>query len=433
MNFTREKIKDFYLLDSKIENIFINEYMPAAPGDFVKVFLYGCMYAEYGIFMDNETLAKQLGVSEKKVQEAWNYWEEMGAVKKHYIETLGKFNYSIEFVNLKELMYGKSNGKSSRQEIASTAISSETEESGELATGEIKEILSTAEKTFARSLSPGDIETISGWITEDHASPDFIEFALEYCQGKEKMNIKYIDKVIKGWISEGINSVKEAEDHLTEIDQKYYRYKRVMKALGFSRNATEAERAIIDNWFEAMKFTMDKVLEACKKTSGISNPNINYVNKVLTNWQKGNFTGIDDSSKGHGKVVPGGALNQYYEYLRTKAEAEAEARKKEVYETIPKIEEIDSQIKKLSSMLSKTMIMGANGKKEGNDIRKTMDKLTCDRAVILTENNYEMDYTDVRYLCDKCNDTGTTDNGVRCTCIKQRTEEAEQWQNKSLT
>ena len=38
MNFVREKIKDFYLLDSRIENIFINEYLPAAPGDYVKVY-----------------------------------------------------------------------------------------------------------------------------------------------------------------------------------------------------------------------------------------------------------------------------------------------------------------------------------------------------------------------------------------------------------
>ena len=43
MSFTREKIRDFYLLATDVENIFINEYMPAAPGDFVKVYLYGLL------------------------------------------------------------------------------------------------------------------------------------------------------------------------------------------------------------------------------------------------------------------------------------------------------------------------------------------------------------------------------------------------------
>ena len=81
MNFIKEKMKDFYLLDSKVENIFINEYMPAAPGDFVKVFLYASMYAEHGLDMNNETMAKQLGLTEKKTLEAWDYWEKMGAIK----------------------------------------------------------------------------------------------------------------------------------------------------------------------------------------------------------------------------------------------------------------------------------------------------------------------------------------------------------------
>ena len=108
MNFVKEKSKDFYLLDSKIENIFINEYMPAARGDYVKVFIYGCMYAEHGLPMDNLTMAKQLGLSEKDVQDAWSYWEKMGAIKRRYDELHEDMGYYVEFINLKELLYGKS-------------------------------------------------------------------------------------------------------------------------------------------------------------------------------------------------------------------------------------------------------------------------------------------------------------------------------------
>ena len=48
MNYIKGKIKDFYLLTSEIENIFLNEYMPGAPGDHVKVYLFGYMYAQQG-------------------------------------------------------------------------------------------------------------------------------------------------------------------------------------------------------------------------------------------------------------------------------------------------------------------------------------------------------------------------------------------------
>ena len=173
---------------------------------------------------------------------------------------------------------------------------------------------------------------------------------------------------------------------------------------------------------------MDRVLEACEKTAGISNPNINYVNKVLENWSNDAKKKGNDVNKKN--TVNQSVLNQYFEFLREKAEREAAERKAEVYAKLPFIEEIDEEIKRLSSKLSKTLILGTGNNEEGKNIKKEMDRLAADRAVALTENNYEMDYTDIRYACEKCNDTGITDIGEKCNCIKQRIEEAEVWQKK---
>lgn len=65
MSFTREKIRDFYLLATDVENIFINEYMPAAPGDFVKVYLYGLLYSQNDAPMSYDQMARQLSMSRK--------------------------------------------------------------------------------------------------------------------------------------------------------------------------------------------------------------------------------------------------------------------------------------------------------------------------------------------------------------------------------
>ena len=219
----------------------------------------------------------------------------------------------------------------------------------------------------------------------------------------------------------------QVNEKLQELDEKYYRYRRVLKALGFTRNATEAERQMMDAWFDQMGYTMERVLEACNKTAGISSPNFNYVNKVLENWSsEAQRRGEDVNKK---PVVTQSVLNQYYDYLREKAEREAEARKAEVYDKLPRIAEIDEEIRKMSAQLSKALIMG-NAEAESKKINSVMDELSAERAVILTENNYEMDYTDIKYACEKCNDTGITDLGERCSCIKQRMEEAEIWVKK---
>ena len=137
--------------------------------------------------------------------------------------------------------------------------------------------------------------------------------------------------------------------------------------------------------------------------------------------------GVDVNTK---VVVTQAVLNQYYDYLREKAEKEAERRKNEIYEKLPRIREIDDEIRRLSAQLSRVLLSGT-GEKEGRKINAMMDELTAERAIVLTENNFEMDYTDIKYACEKCSDTGITDLGERCSCIKQRTEEAEIWVKKN--
>lgn len=424
MNFIKEKIKDFYLLDSKIENIFVNEYMPEAPGDYVKIFIYAQMYAEHGIEMSNEVMAKQLGVTEKKINEAWEYWERLGAVKKRFIDGEGNLDFTVEFLSLKQLLYGK-NPSPVKGEVK---INKSDNVFGNNA---IKDMFSKIEKIFGRTLSSTEMTEILSWMSDDYATPEVILFAIKYCTSNGKTSIKYIQKVVKEWAGDGLTTVDQVNERLQELDEKYYRYKRVLKALGFTRNATEAERQIMDRWFDGMGYSMERILEACTKTAGISSPNFNYVNKVLENWSnEANRDGRDINKK---PVVTQAVLNKYFEYLRNKAQNDAEVRTKEIYVKLPRICEIDEEIKIVSSQLSKALILG-NSEGEGKKIKSVMDKLASERAVILTENNYQMDYTDIKYACDKCNDTGITDLGEKCSCIGERMEEAEVWQKqKNIT
>lgn len=422
MNFVREKMKDFYLLDSRVENIFINEYMPAAPGDYVKVYLYAAMYAEHNLNMSNQTMAKQLGMTEKEVLEAWEFWESMGVIRKRYLDSQGRVDFTVEFINLKEQMYGKSS------EPARGETAKKEERDNVFGNKAVKAMFSDIEKIFGRALSSTEISQILSWISDYGATPEAVLFAIKYCMEKNKTSLKYIEKVVCGWAAEGLETTDQISEKLQELDEKYYRYRRVLKALGFTRNATEAEQELMDSWFDQMGYSMERVLEACTKTAGISSPNFNYVNKVLENWRnEADRKGIDVNTK---IIVTQGVLNQYYDFLREKAEREAEERKAEVYSKIPRIKEIDEEIRKMSSQLSKALILGS-AESEGKKINSIMEQLASERAVVLTENNYEMDYTDIKYACEKCNDTGITDLGERCSCIKQRTEEAEVWVKKT--
>ena len=169
-------------------------------------------------------------------------------------------------------------------------------------------------------------------------------------------------------------------------------------------------------------------MDACTKGSFISSPNVKYVNKVLENWYE--EAKIDGRNVNNKNTVSKADLNKYYDYLRKKAETEAETRKVEVYTKLPEIKEIDEELISLGMNLSRCLLGGKE--KEVSDIKKRIAFLEEERAFVMTENNYREDYTDVKYLCEKCNDTGVTAEGNRCSCTKERMGEAEVWQNSNL-
>ena len=427
MGFSIEKISDFYLLTTDVENIFINEYMPQAPGNYVKVYLYGLLYSQNQSNMSYEKMSHQLGMTEKEMEEAWDYWERMGVIRK---KQLGINKYDIEFKQLRSLMYGIGSLPASADENAGSydKIITSGEEKTPLVNEELKLLLETIEHLLGKPLSPHEAKEIYSWTKDLKATKDVILGAVEYCAEKNKKGINYIAKVVRQWTENGFLTEEDVKIHLIELEQRFGTYKKVLQTLGLNRGATEAERQMIDSWFDKLGFNMERVMDACTKGSFISSPNVKYVNKVLENWYE--EAKIDGRNVNNKNIVSKADLNKYYDYLRKKAETEAEIRKVEVYTKLPEIKEIDEELISLGMNLSRCLLGGKE--KEVSDIKKRIAFLEEERAFVMTENNYREDYTDVKYLCEKCNDTGVTEEGSRCSCTKERMGEAEVWQNSNL-
>ena len=420
MNFSRGKIRDFYLLTTDVENMFINEYLPGAPGEYVKVYLYGLLYAQLETETTHSAMAAQLGLSEKTLADAWNYWEQMGVVRKLPSDRgTGIINFDIEFINLRERMYGNvSSGENPKsQETGPVSLQNE----------ELKTLYDEVERLMGRPLSAGENSEVASWITQEGATPELIRAAFGYCCERGKANVKYVGKVVLQWNSRGLKKEEEIKEYIKNLDERQGIYKRVLNSLGLNRNATAAEKKMISHWIDDLKFNTERILAACDKTISMASPSLRYVNKVLENWaQEAHEQGRDVNQK---ITVTQTVLNKYYEYLRREAESAAEARKKEVYEAVPRISEVDEELKTLGSKLSRGVLTGMT-REHMDETRRLMNLLEEERAVLLTENNFTVDYTDIKYSCDKCGDTGIDENGKRCACAKERIGEAEIWQKE---
>ncbi len=413
MGFYKEEIKDYFLLDTPVENMFINEYMAAAPGDYVKVYLFSLMYAGLGVDLSNADVARHLHMEAEDVLKAWTYWEKQGIIRKHRKGSESGFDYDVEFILLKEQLYGQS----SWTQAPTQSISQLMEDP------QVKQMVSDIEQISGRVYSSTEMQKMLAWIDDYQLLPEVITYAFRYGKKQKKNNLKYVTALVQDWGSRGLRDQASVEEYLGRNDRRHAMHRRVFQALGFSRNATEEEQRIMDSWFseEGMDLSLETVLDACSRTSGISSPNINYVNKILQSWKQEGRTSRQHAGTG---APTSREIMEYYELLRQKEEREAAARQKQVYAAVPRIRQIDDELNTLNSELSRIIISDVvDKKKAGSKIRQEMDDLNLEKAFLLTENNFELDHMDMQYTCPKCRDTGILETGEKCQCYEAVTRE----------
>lgn len=113
-------------------------------------------------------------------------------------------------------------------------------------------------------------------------------------------------------------------------------------------------------------------------------------------------------------------LNEY-ERKRLNNARKKELRIKEVYEKVPKIQEIDNIINSTGIALSRSILRDPDNSEEIiQNMKVKLEKLKQEKAILLTENNIPITYLNDEYDCDKCLDKGYLSNGTRCNCFKQK-------------
>ncbi|KAB3532230.1 DnaD domain protein [Alkaliphilus serpentinus] len=287
--------------DTPIENIFIDVYMPMANGTYVKVYLMAYKYAcelDNSLKLCNSTLAKSLMISLEDVHRAWDFWEGKGIVKKHS-ELESEEDYSIEFINLKQLYIDNNFKHITVDETANTSddYSPSTKDLVEANQNPlIREMFTDINKIIARSLVPNDKRKIIKWFSDYNIDPPLIVKAFSYCKhNKNITSINYVGGVLRNWYDMAITTVELLEEYLLKQGERYGVYERVYKALGFSsREPAEADMRIMDKWVDDYGYSLEVILKACESTSKTTKPSINYINGILTDWHKKGVKRLED-------------------------------------------------------------------------------------------------------------------------------------------
>lgn len=311
-----------------VSDIFIDQYMPKANGEFVKVYLYllRATGSGAGIATISE-IADHFSNTEADIIRALNYWASEGILQVQTGADGQIIGINLCSLSVSGMQAAQSNIQSTvadnaaqnnlQNSVVNNAaqnistvntrmhdsvvekLKSQTPDKAassqkEYTLDEIKEfrknpdiseLFFIIETYLKHTLSSTDTNMVLYWLDELHFSTDLVEYLVEYCITKGHSSLRYMNKVALGWADAGIKTVDQAKDDAAAHSQIYYS---VMKALGITgRNLVDSEVSLINKWVGEYGFDIELVKAACSKTiSAIQKPSFEYTDSILANWRK---------------------------------------------------------------------------------------------------------------------------------------------------
>ena len=75
-----------------------------------------------------------------------------------------------------------------------------------------KTLFQMIEQTFARPLSPYEIETLNQWIDVDQHDIDIIQAALDEANSQNKLSFKYMDRILLNWKKNNVKTIDDSKE-----------------------------------------------------------------------------------------------------------------------------------------------------------------------------------------------------------------------------
>lgn len=324
-----------------VSDIFIDQYMPKANGEFVKVYLYllRATGSGAGIATISE-IADHFSNTEADIIRALNYWASEGILQvqtgadgqiiginlcslsvsgmqaaqsniqsavadnaaqnnlqnsvvnnaaqnnlQNSVVNNAAQNISTANIRMQDSVVEKLKSQTT-DKVASSQKEYTLDEIKEFRKNpDISELFFIIETYLKHTLSSTDTNMVLYWLDELHFSTDLVEYLVEYCITKGHSSLRYMNKVALGWADAGIKTVDQAKNDAAAHSQIYYS---VMKALGITgRNLVDSEVSLINKWVGEYGFDIELVKAACSKTiSAIQKPSFEYTDSILANWRK---------------------------------------------------------------------------------------------------------------------------------------------------
>ena len=267
---------DYSMLFSYTElpDVFFTEYLSAASGNFIKVYLYMLFLSKYEKDIKLNDMSKKLALPLNVIQDAIKYWDETGIITK---KGTGYIVNNIQEIELNKLYSPK------------ITVSKEAVQNMEKDKSRLNAIETINASFFQGIMSPSWYSDIDLWFKKYNFDEEVMIALFRYCFEKSALHRNYVKAVADAWYSNNIKTFSDLEAY-DENNEKIKKIKKnISKKLGLNRPLTQYEEAYIEKWLNEYKYNIDVIEIALKKTTSKSNPNFDYLDKMISDWHERNL------------------------------------------------------------------------------------------------------------------------------------------------
>jgi DnaD/phage-associated family protein len=260
-----------------VENFFLQEYMLRAPGNYVKVYLYGLMQCYHPQeAMSLARMARDMGIDEEEVFQAFQYWERMGLTRR-----VADNPAQYVFKNLKHSLLMSAGGGENLYQYK-----------------EFNQMLH-ALLSGKRKLYDQDYRRIYEWIETLALPEDVVILLIRHCidQYGVRFSFEKADALARDWAERGVRTMEEAEELAQHTRQQLADVKKVLRRLGQRREPSLDEQTLYHTWTAQWGFTLPAILEACRETTK-GTPTMAYLGGILQRQHKLGLHGASEVADG---------------------------------------------------------------------------------------------------------------------------------------
>ncbi|MBQ2977544.1 MAG: DnaD domain protein [Clostridia bacterium] len=243
-----------------IENKFFLDYLPAARGDYVKVYLWGLFATEhmppdYSL----SDMARDLNMALPEIEAALRYWERRTLVS-HISDDPPVYQF---------------HSPTQRQMLPGSPLEVDDE------------FVNFSESVYAafgdrRKITPGEIALAWEWVLDIGLKPEVVLMLINHCIARRgvQFSFKKAEPLAVRMKEHEVNSCDDADAFLHHDQAVHDGAKKVLSRMGKRRFPSDDELALYEKWLGEWGFAPEAILDACAETTK-GDPSFKYLDGIL--------------------------------------------------------------------------------------------------------------------------------------------------------